>query len=196
MSMRIRSARLAGAFAPISATAAAIAAGIALEGYSHRDYPLAYLGADGIPGALAFNLFGFLLPGMLAFAVAWSLRSTLPARGSWRPRIGARLAMLSALGFAAQGLLPLQPDQVDAAVNGLHASAWMLWLLACASGAALLASGVRGAMPASVAVAIGVPVLALTPWTGAMVAIGPRLAFLVWLLWIAALPWIPPLRRG
>jgi hypothetical protein len=187
--------RVAAASAPLSAVAAAVISGAALEGYSHRDYPLAYLGADGVPGAFAFNAFAFAIPGALAFVVLWALRTSLPAEASWRARIGARLAMLSALCFAAQALLPLQPDQVDAAVNGFHASAWMLWLLACASGAALLASSVRGATFACAVVAVVVPMSALTPWSGALVAIAPRLAFLVWLLWIAALPWIPPLRR-
>lgn len=196
MNRRTSRLRAAAAAVPLSAVFAAVFSGAALEGYSHREYPLAYLGADGIPGAFAFNAFAFAIPGTLAFVVLLALRASLPAEASWRARIGARLAMLSALGFAAQGLLPLQPDQVDAAVNGFHASAWMLWLLACVSGAALLASGVRGATFACAVVAVLVPVAALMPWSGALVAIAPRLAFLVWLLWIAALPWMPPLRRA
>jgi hypothetical protein len=42
--------------------------------------------------------------------------------------------------------------------------------------------------------AVVVAVLVLTPWEGAMAAIGPRLAFLVWLLWTACVPMLA--RRG
>jgi hypothetical protein len=189
--------RVTGAFALLSALAAAGIAGATLDGYSHREYPLAYLGAEGVPGALVFDLFGFVLPGALACVLALALRARLSAQASWRARIGARLAMLSALGFALQGLLPLRADQPDAAVNALHATAWMLWWIAFVSGAALLASArlSRAASAASAASSLLVVALTVLPWTGAMVAIAPRLAFLVWLLWVAALPGWPPLRR-
>jgi hypothetical protein len=190
MSMRTGSARLAGALAPVSATIAAFAAGAALEGYSHRSFPLAYLGAEGIPGAAAFNLFAFVLPGLLAFAVAWQLRAGLSMQASWRARIGARLIALAALGYAAQGLLPLRPEEFDAVVNGLHATAWMLWWIAFLSGAALLAvGGVPRALARTCALAaIVIALLVLAPWGGAMTAWAPRLAFFVWLLWTACVP--------
>lgn len=182
--------RYAGALAVVSALLAALVAGALLDGYSHRDFPLAYLGAEGIPGAVAFNLFAFLLPGLLAFAVAWRLRAGLPAQASWRARIGARLIAFAALGYAAQGLLPLRPEEVGATVNGLHASAWMLWWIAFVPGGALLAlGGTPRALAVSGAVAaFAVAVLVGSPWSGAMTAIAPRLAFLVWLLWTACAP--------
>jgi hypothetical protein len=176
--------------------------GALLPGYSHRDFPLAYLGAEGIPGAGAFNLFAFLLPGLLAFAVAWELRAGLSAQASWRARIGARLIGLSALGYAAQGLLPLRPEDYAAAVNSLHASAWMLWWIAFVSGGVLLAIGrVSRALGLSGAIAaLAVVLLVSLPWSGAMTAFAPRLAFLVWLLWTACAPVLagrsPPLTRA
>jgi hypothetical membrane protein len=188
--------RHAGVVALLSALIAAAIGGAALDGYSHRDFPLAYLGAEGIPGAAAFNLFAFLLPGLLAFAVAWALRAGLPAQATWRARIGARLIALAALGYAAQGVLPLRPEDLGATVNGLHASVWMLWWIAFLSGAVLLAFGRVGwrlAVPGAVA-AVVIAVLVLTPWDGAMTAIAPRLAFLVWLLWTACVPM--PAGRG
>lgn len=195
-----RLARLSGTAALAIFVSAAWIAGDVLPGYSHRDFPLAYLGAEGIPGATAFNVFAFLLPGLLAFAVAWALRAGLSEQASWRARIGARLIALAALGHAAQGLAPLRPEELHATVNGLHASAWMLWWIAFLSGAALLALGGAGwriAVPSAVA-AILVAALVLTPWDGAMTAIAPRLALLVWLLWTACVPMLagrgPPLR--
>lgn len=194
--------RCAGALAAISALLAAVFAGALLDGYSHRDFPLAYLGAEGVPGAGAFNLFAFLLPGLLAFAVAWRLRAGLPVQAPWRARIGARLIALAALGYAAQGLLPLRPEDLGATVNGLHASAWMLWWIAFVPGAALLAlgGGSRAFALASACAACLVAVLVLPPWGGAMTAIAPRLAFLVWLLWTACAPALagrgPPFNRA
>jgi hypothetical protein len=190
MNLRTVVRRHAGTSALLSALLAAVIAGAALDGYSHRDFPLAYLGAEGIPGAVAFNLFAFLLPGLLAFAVAWRLRAELPAEASWRARIGARLIAFAALGYAAQGLLPLRPEDLGATVNGLHATAWMLWWIAFPSGAILLALGGTGRRLAmlSLACALVVAVLVLMPWDGAMAAIGPRLAFLAWLLWTACAP--------
>jgi hypothetical membrane protein len=184
-------ARIAGICALLVFLSAAVMCGAVLEGYSHREFPLAYLGASGVPGASAFNLFGFVVPGLLAFAAALPLRSRLP-EAYWRVRIGARLIALSALAFAAQGLLPLNPDDVVAEANVLHASAWTLWWIAFVAGAGLLAIGGLGRRQTLLCagVAIGVPALALTPWPGAMAAYAPRLAFAAWLMWMAATPWM------
>jgi hypothetical protein len=181
MNLRTAFLRHAGTLALVSALLAAAIAGAALDGYSHRDFPLAYLGAEGIPGA---------------GAVAWRLRAGVPVQASWRARIGARLIAFAALGYAAQGLLPLRPEDLGATVNGLHASAWMLWWIAFPSGAVLLALGGAGRTLATLSAvsAVVVAVLVLTPWEGAMAAIGPRLAFLVWLLWTACVPMLA--RRG
>src|SRR3546814_9922281 len=67
-----------------------------------------------MPHALAFNALGFVLPGVLAALVAWRLRASLDAGAPWAARIGAWLALLSALAFAAQGLLPLDPRDLEA----------------------------------------------------------------------------------
>ena len=52
--------------------------------------------------------------------------------------------LLSALGFVALGLLPLDPADLHNASSSYHATAWMLWWVAFVSGAALLATGLRG----------------------------------------------------
>lgn len=166
---------------------AAVFAGLRLEGYSHRLHPLALLGADGVPGATAFNLFAFVVPGLLAAWSMWRLRSSLPAPAAWRDRIAAQCLLLSALAFAAQGVFPLDPDDPAAGANDLHALAWTLWWLAFAVAGLLGLSkaALRGEGRAVAAVAVTVMLLALLRWPGALAALAPRLAMLVWLGWIA-----------
>lgn len=162
--------------------------GAALEGYSHRLHPPGLLGADGIAHAAAFNLLGFVLPGLLLATVAWRLRECLRSGGAMA-RIGAWLWCLSALAWAAQGALALDPTDLDAQASRLHATAWMLWWLAFVAGAALLAIGAR-AVPAwrgltPIAALSGALVLAavLIADMGALPApIAQRLALLIWLI--------------
>lgn len=162
--------------------------GAALEGYSHRLHPPGLLGADGIAHAGAFNLLGFVVPGLLLAAVAWRLRERLRSGGA-TARIGAWLWCLSALAWAAQGAMALDPADLDAQASRLHATAWMLWWLAFVAGAGLLAIGARG-RPESrgltpVAALAGALVLAAV--FGADLGVWPapvaqRLALLTWLV--------------
>lgn len=171
---------------------AVLAATLALPGYSHAQHPLALLGARGIPTAGWFNGLGFVLPGALALLAALGLRARL-AQAGWAARIGARLLQLSALAFAAQGLLPLDPEDLDAASGRLHAGAWTLWWIAFVPGALLLATGLRGAddpdrgRAAPLAIAALLVLMAGLPallWPGPPVQ---RLALAAWLLAYAAL---------
>lgn len=186
----MRGSILPGALALAFHLGAAIVFALLLDGYSHREFPLALLGAEGVPRALAFNLCAFVLPGMLAVVAMWRLRSALPADARWPARIGTQLMTLAGIAFAAQGLLPLDPDDVGAASNGLHALAWTLWWIAGTSGAALLAwtAPARPVRVLAAVVAVAVPLLALPPWPGPLAAFAPRAAFVAWLLWVALAP--------
>lgn len=184
--------RYAGLAAALAFALAALGFGAALAGYSHAQHPLALLGARGLPHALAFNLLGFVIPGMLAAAAAIALRTRLPADAGWSARIGARLLLLSALAFAAQGLLPLDPADLDARPARLHAVAWMLWWIAFVPGAGLLAWSALAARPRRLAafathvVAAGC-VLAFVwlPGEGIAAGIAQRIAFAAWFGWLA-----------
>jgi hypothetical protein len=126
------------AAAALCCVAALLGFGAALDGYSHWRHPPGLLGAQGIPYALAFNLLGYIGPGLALAWVAWGLAGA--ARGLRAPaRIGAWLWLWSALAWAAQGVVSLDPQDLDAHASRLHALAWMLWWLAFAPGAALLA---------------------------------------------------------
>jgi hypothetical protein len=178
-------ARFAAALGLAMFAAAAMICGVMLDGYSHREHPLALLGAAGVPGASAFNAFAFVLPGLSVGVALWAMRSALPATAGWRTRIGMQLAALSALAFAAQGLFPLDPGDLGAQANALHALTWTLWWIAFAAACALLAfgDGSRGFRRAAAVSAIAVLALALPPWPGAMAAFAPRFAFVVWFVW-------------
>ena len=80
--------------------AALLLANIGLPEYSHRLHPVALRGAAGLPWAFAFNLFAFVLPGMLLLWAGQGLRNSLVDAG-WLARVGIVLAQLSALAFAS-----------------------------------------------------------------------------------------------
>lgn len=157
--------------------------------YSHRSHPLAWLGATGVPGALWFDAFAFVVPGALAAAALWPLRDAVPAETGWSARIGARLTLLSAFAFAAQGLLPIDIEDLDGTASGLHGIVWTLWWIAFAAGNVGLAWGFRRARGlADVRIAAiaaqAVPLCALFGHVAMPVALAQRLAFVLWFAWI------------
>lgn len=188
-------ASFAGVAALLSHALAAWLCGLAMPGYSHRQHPLALLGAVGMPHPAWFNMFGFVLPGLLVASAMWRYRSGMAADARWPLRIAAQLGVLGAMAFAGQGLAQLDPDDIGATANALHALAWTLWWIATGACAALLAraAATSSMRRAALAIAVVVPLLALMHWAGAMAAIAPRASYLLWLGWIAC--W-PRLNRG
>jgi hypothetical protein len=155
--------------------AAVLGFGAMLDGYSQAQHPVALLGARGIERALAFNVLGFVLPGLLAAWAAVQLRGAFDSAG-WLARIGAHLWMLSALAFAAQGVLPLDPEDLDAGSSRLHATAWSLWWIAFVPGALMLALRSRSfAVALAVAAVIVVVAVLLTP-----AGLSQRIAIAAW----------------
>jgi hypothetical protein len=162
---------------------AAVVFGLMLPGYSHLAHPLALPGADGIARATAFNLLAFVLPGLLLAACAWRLRDRLRDRGL-APRLGAAMLLLSALAYAAQGLLPLDLDEPDAGASRLHAAAWTLWWIGFLAGATLVAARMHALRLATLGawlLVLGAGVLA-PDLLGA--GISQRLAFAAWFGWM------------
>ena len=174
---------LAPAAAALAACAYAVLAAL-LEGYSHLLHPVALPGAVGVPRAWAFNLLVFVLPGLLLAVSAWRIRNRLPAGAGMAARIGATMLLLSALAYAMQGVLPLDPDQLDGGGSRLHAVAWTLWWIAFLAGAALLAVSLRELRLATVLawlLLLGAGVL-LPQLLGT--GISQRLAFAAWFAWM------------
>ncbi|RPD88264.1 DUF998 domain-containing protein [Luteimonas sp. 100069] len=152
--------------------------------------PLALPGATGMPLSWVFNVLAWIGPGLVVAAVALRLRGRLP-RSGMGAGIALRLMLLAALAFAAQGLLPLDPEALDAGMSRWHAATWMVWMLAFV--AAALLSGI--ALPsvrwpslilcATVAICLFAPML-----------VGPeiatRLALACWWAWTLLLAWRLP----
>ena len=67
-STRLPSTRLLSALALLGFLGATLGFGAMLDGFSHATHPVALLGARGVPRWWAFDLFGFVLPGLLAWA--------------------------------------------------------------------------------------------------------------------------------
>jgi len=167
-----------------------IAFGLWLPGYSQLAHPVALLGARGIAHATAFNVCAFMLPGLAAAWVCWRLRSGMPAQAGFAARIGAGLTVLAALAFALQGVLPLDPEDLEATFSRAHAAAWTAWWIAFAAGACALAFG-RDGRPRSRAWAAGCVLAAVVvassatvawPWTSS--AVTQRVAFAAWFAWL------------
>lgn len=175
--------RALAATAATLAACTAIVAGALLEGYSHLWHPLALPGAIGVPRAGGYNLLLFGLPGLLLAVLAWRLRARLPGTGL-APRLGAAMLLCSALAWAAQGALPLDPADLDAAASRLHASAWMLWWISFVAGATLVAGGVRALRAATVAAWLLVPGLAVLAPELLGAGASQRLAFAAWFGWM------------
>jgi hypothetical membrane protein len=165
-----------------------------IDGYSHLQHPVAWLGAGPLPRSRGFNLFAFVLPGLLVAWTALRFRAVLSSPGSrppigWSARIGAQLVLLSALAFMLQGILPLDANDLDGVRSGRHAAAWMAWWIAFTSGAALLAIGLRGTSQWRATVALSLLAAVLVP-TCALVlphlvaaGLAQRLAFALWFAW-------------
>ncbi|ARZ75449.1 hypothetical protein CCR98_15170 [Stenotrophomonas sp. WZN-1] len=188
----VRLDRWLGLLAAVVFVLAVAGFGAGLDGYAQARHPVALLGARGVPHALAFNLLGFVLPGVLAAVVAERLRRSLPATAGWAPRVGSQMLLLAGLAFAAMGLLPLDVDDLHGPASQLHASAWMIWVLGFVAGTVLLGvSHLRQAHGRALgALALGCGVLAALAafaLQGTLPApMAQRLAFACWLVWLAA----------
>lgn len=188
--------RVAGLAAGACFALALAASGSSLDGYVQTEHPIALLGAVGMPRAGAFNVFAYLAPGLLAAFVALRRRGGLASRAGLSARLGWNLALVAALLFAAQGVLPLDPANLDEGAGRLHGAAWGGWGIAVAAASAALALAAvrsRRPLPALAHVVAGTLVFALAWLSGdAMpVAIAQRAACACWFAWLAMVAWAP-----
>ena len=190
-SSRVPSPALSAGLALLLFVVALLGFGAVLDGFSHAVHPVALLGARGVPHWWMFDLLAFVLPGPL---VAWAMWRTglawerKSADSGAIVRIGWTLCTMSALAFALQGLLPVDPEKgLGFGVGRLHTAAWTVWWIAFASGAVALAIGaparmrVLGAL--TLVVAAMVVMLSMFAAIPDAPAMGQRIAFVAWFAW-------------
>lgn len=195
--MNTTTSRLAAAALMVCACAL-FALGAQVDGYAQSLHPVALPGAQDMPGAMLFNAMVFALPGVMLALVAWRLRTALPVGAAAAARIGTMLMLLSALAFAAQGLLPLDLERLDGGASRWHATAWTAWWIAFAAGASLLAFAARALRLASVLAVAGVLWSGMFAGDVVPAGIAQRIAFAAWFgwCWFAAAAWPRVFNRG
>lgn len=88
--------------------------------YSHATKAISELGAVGAPNALAFNILGFIAPGLLLVVFASALKFHLGAK--W----GSALLALSGLAFVAAGVFAVDMDARSSPQSTAHLAGAML----------------------------------------------------------------------
>ena len=181
--------------AVLSFLCALLGFGAAMDGFSHRVHPVAVLGARTVPGGWAFNLLAYIAPGLLLAWQGWRLRDALHHGNHPLPvtgRIGAQLLQLSALAFAAQGVLPLDLSDLENPASARHAAVWLMWCLSFAIGGGLLAAGLYDRMrwrhfaAGTLLVAVALPACTLLLPRILEPGLAQRAGLVLWFAWSLA----------
>lgn len=112
-------------------------AAVRSDGYTHGTKAVSELGVIGAPHALAFNVMGFILPGVMMIFGALAFAR---AQNEWR---GLMALTLAGTAFALAGLFPFDPGNPRAFTSQAHVGGAMLaglfWSVGVFRGRALLA---------------------------------------------------------
>jgi hypothetical membrane protein len=201
MARRVSAGLHAGWLAGLVFALALAWAGSGVDGYEHARNSVGMLGSRGVPVAAVFNGAGFVLPGLLLLAFALAIGARLREGGSTlAARLGVHLALISAIAFAAQGVLPLDPAGAsDGVAAQRHVFALTIALLAAVPSMALLAAGLHGqpawrplpwlgaTFAALLLAAIVFPVHEWWPGAAGRSGLSQRVAFLAYFAWPAAM---------
>lgn len=164
-------------------------AALRTDGYSHATKAVSELGAVGAQNAQAFNLVGFILPGLLVAALAMGLARGLGATA------GPLLLAVAGLGYALAGVFPFDMEARESTTSLLHLGAAQLCGLAFSFAVFPLGSAMRR-HPAFTALGRVTPWFALAlvanvGWqvlwrvTGLVLpGWGQRIAFVGFFLWV------------
>ena len=104
--MTERTAGVAGVAAVVVFWTALFIFAAAYPGYSHSHKAISELGALGAPHALWWNLFGFIVPGVLLSMCGAGVAKAI--EGSGRRTALYWLLVMSGVGFAGTGLIPAE----------------------------------------------------------------------------------------
>jgi hypothetical membrane protein len=124
--------------------------------YSHLHQAVSELGAVGAPHMWAWNILGYVVPGLMLAVFGWSLVRRL------RPgsRVAAALLALSGIGMAAAGLIPADMNDRRGLLTSLHIVGSSLSVLAWLPSMIVVAALARRTRP-EIAVASGVALAAM-----------------------------------
>ncbi len=168
-------------------------------GYSHALNMISELGMQGAPNALAWNLVGFGLTGVLALAFAWGLRAALlPARSATAVAI---LVAIAGAGWAALGLFPASHAFQPSSATTLHFIAVAVNYLAFLASCVVFAVGLRREVYWRRWVPLAILMAALglgsflIPAAIVPVGLSQRLGLLVYFVWLLGLGWAALRRR-
>jgi len=190
-----------GPLAAVIWLVAVVVFGASLDGYDQLRHPVSLLGARGVSGGELFSAVGFILPGVLAAIAMFDLVLRMPASAPRSLRVGGQMLLLAGVAFAAMGLLPLDADDIENRASQLHASAWLLWLVAFCAGAIALRLGAdknspwRSLATLALVCALWSACSAFLFQAAMPVAMAQRLAFLGWLVWLLGAWRLVPARK-
>lgn len=171
-------------------------AALRTDGYTHATKAVSELGAIGAPHALAFNLLGFILPGLLIMVFAAALKSA--AGGRW---FGPLLLALSGAAMAAAGAFPADMEHREVFTTVAHLAAAMmsgfLWALALPALGGLLKRDLGLRLWGLITPGFILFLIANIGWQVAFSAelhstpgYGQRLGFGGYMLWLAVTGWL------
>ncbi|PJK02318.1 hypothetical protein CO615_00750 [Lysobacteraceae bacterium NML75-0749] len=159
-------------------------AALAWPEYSHLRHSLSQLAAH----APWLGILLFLWPGLGMAWHAHRTRDRLPEGSGLGLRLAWQMALLAALAFALQGVLPFDAARpADEDANRLHVLAGMLWWLCLwlMAGCAMLARTLPGKRRLWMALLwLAIPALALLAPAFTSGALALRLAILLWILMV------------
>jgi len=107
--MTARGAGVAGIAAVVAFWTALFGFAAAYAGHSHSHKAISELGAFGAPHALAWNLIGFIIPGVLLATCGAGLGRAIEVSG--RATALYWLLVMSGVGFAGTGVIPVEMRQ-------------------------------------------------------------------------------------
>ncbi len=141
--------------------AALLVIGALTPGYSHAHHAVSFLGMVGAPLAGWWNVFGFIVPGVLVVVFALSLLGPLQREAArMSARIGVWLLLIAGLAFAGNGVFAFDLSDPGGISSKLHVAMLTLALLGFLPAALALALGLRGCRGWRALVLAG-PVIAL-----------------------------------
>ncbi len=142
--------------------------GLLTPGYSHAHQPVSFLGMAGAPLAGWWNVFGFIVPGVLIVVFALSLQRPLQCTHARRPaRIGLWMLLIAGLAFAGNGVFAFDPSDPGGISTRLHVTMLTLALLGFLPATLALALGLRGCRGWRALVTAG-PLIALATMASVM----------------------------